>query len=299
MTGQLAFRLEGVRREFRHFTLHDVDLSLPLGQIMGFVGPNGAGKSTTIRILMGLIGHDAGRVSVLGRPMPEHQLWAKRRVGFMSEDMGLYRAATVGWHLSFVSAYYPGWDHAYAGELLRRFGLIAEQKVKELSHGQRVKLALLLALARRPELLILDEPTTGLDPVARQDIIGELDATLRDGERAVFFSSHHTHDVEQISDRVTFIQGGRILESEKLGTLLERWRSLRLEIPSGRKREPLPEGCVWARGRAADGVAITRRYSDGLAERFSAAGISIREVLPMTLEEIFTARLRMSEDPGG
>lgn len=144
----LAFHLENVSKTFEHFMLRDIDLELPRGSIMGLVGPNGAGKSTTMRILLGLLGADAGRVELVGYSIPKEQIEAKRRVGFVSEDMRLYGRATVGWHMQFVRSLYPSWDQAYAMELLRRFDLLSEQKVKQLSHGQGVKAALLLTLAR-------------------------------------------------------------------------------------------------------------------------------------------------------
>src|SRR5215469_11415761 len=115
--------------------------------------------------------------------------------------------------MKFIQSIYPQWDQPYAETLLSRFDLKPQQKVKGLSHGQRVKAALLLALARRPRLLVLDEPTTGLDPVARQEVLGELMAVLADDERSVLFSSHNTQDVEQISDHITFIDRGRIIDS--------------------------------------------------------------------------------------
>ncbi|HRC86766.1 MAG TPA: ABC transporter ATP-binding protein, partial [Thermoanaerobaculia bacterium] len=196
----LAIELRGVAKRYRHFALEGLDLELEEGQILGLIGPNGAGKSTTLRMLMGLVHADRGSVRVLGHSLPAEQVAAKREVGFVSEDLRLYGAATVAWHMGFVASIYPGWDEAYAQALLRRFDLKAEQRVKGLSHGQRVKAALLLALARRPRLLLLDEPTTGLDPVARQEVLGELMAVLADERRTILFSSHNTLDVEQISD---------------------------------------------------------------------------------------------------
>ena len=138
---------------------------------MGFIGANGAGKSTTIRILMGLVHQDPGSVQVLGHYMPADQAAAKLDIGFVSEDMRLYGPATLAWHMEFVRSIYPRWDQSYAEKMLRRFDLKPQQKIKGLSHGQRVKAALLLALARRPRLLVLDEPTTGLDPVARVEVL--------------------------------------------------------------------------------------------------------------------------------
>ena len=200
---------------------------------MGLIGPNGAGKSTTIRILMGLVHQDSGEVRVLGHRMPAEQVAAKWDIGFASEDMRLYDAMTLDWHMSFMRSIYPNWDAAYAQLLLKRFGLRAEQKIKGLSHGQRVKATLLLVLARKPKLLVLDEPTTGLDPVARHEILRELTAVMADEGRSILFSSHNTQDVEQISDQITFIDRGRIIDSMDKETYLDRWRRLRLEVPLG------------------------------------------------------------------
>lgn len=193
-----AVQMTGVGKAYKFFSLNDVDLEVPAGHIMGFIGANGAGKSTTIRILMGLVHQDRGEVRVFGRPMPADQAAAKWDIGFASEDMRLYDGPTLDWHMRFVRSIYPSWDQAYAQTLLRRFDLRAEQRIKGLSHGQRVKATLLLVLARRPRLLVLDEPTTGLDPVARHEVLRELTEVMRDDGRSVLFSSHNTLDVEQI-----------------------------------------------------------------------------------------------------
>jgi len=192
----LSVHFEGVSKIYPHFTLDNLSLELPTGTIMGLIGANGAGKSTTIRILMGLVHQDQGQVHVLGRQMPREQAAAKLDIGYVSEDMRLYGSATLAWHMKFIRSIYPKWDQPYAETLLRRFDLKPQQKIKGLSHGQRVKAALLLSLARRPRLLVLDEPTTGLDPVARQEVLAELMAVLADEDRTILFSSHNTLDVE-------------------------------------------------------------------------------------------------------
>lgn len=133
-----AVQLRGVGKTYPYFTLDNIHLELPHGQIMGLIGPNGAGKSTTIRILLGLVQQDRGEVRVLGRRMPEQQVAAKWDIGFASEDMRLYEAMTLEWHMNFIRSIYPRWDALYAQLLLKRFGLRAEQKVKGLSHGQRL-----------------------------------------------------------------------------------------------------------------------------------------------------------------
>ena len=291
----LAFRLQKVRKVFEHFTLQDVDLELPRGSIMGFVGPNGAGKSTTMHILLGLLRADSGQVELVGHDIPRGQVAAKRQVGFVSEDMRLYGSATVGWHIRFVRSLYPSWDDAYAAELVRRFELLPEQKVKQLSRGQRVKAALLLALARRPALLVLDEPTTGLDPVVRQEVLKEMLAALDLQGSSIFFSSHNTQDVEQISDLITFIHRGEILESDDKESFLDRWRRLSVELEPGTELD-LPEACSWTERSGRHGVLLAERFSDGVVPALTCQGAVVHEVQRMTLEEIFLTRVSGSSE---
>ena len=153
---------------------------------------------------MGLVHQDRGDVRVLGHPMPRDQVAAKWDVGFASEDMRLYDGATLDWHMRFIRSIYPGWDQAYAQTLLKRFDLRPEQRIKGLSHGQRVKATLLLVLARRPRLLVLDEPTTGLDPVARHEILRELTDVMRDdaAQRPVLVAQHAGRRADLRSDHV-------------------------------------------------------------------------------------------------
>jgi ABC-2 type transport system ATP-binding protein len=290
---ELAIEMEGVHKAYRFFALRDVALRLEPGQIMGFIGPNGAGKSTTIRILMGLVRQDRGEVRLLGRRIPEDEAEAKWEVGFYSDDMRLYGRATLGWHMRFVESIYPGWDRSYAAELVRRFNLHPEQQIRGLSHGERTKAALLLVLARRPRLLLLDEPTTGLDPVARHEILAELMEVLTDERRAILFSSQNTQDVEQISDQITFIDRGRIIESRDKETFLERWRRLQLEVPSGFTAPALPGVVdVTTDGRVA--AVVANDYSPELASAYERAGAVVRDVQRMTLEEIFIANVMSS-----
>ena len=286
----LAVHFEEVSKTYPHFTLDRIDLELPAGTIMGFIGANGAGKSTTIRILMGLVRQDRGAVHVLGHAMPAEQAAAKRDIGFVSEDMRLYGPATLAWHMEFIRSIYSQWDHPYAENLLRRFDLKPQQKVKGLSHGQRVKAALLLALARRPRLLVLDEPTTGLDPVARQEVLAELMAVLADEERTILFSSHNTLDVEQISDQITFIDRGRIIASDNKETFLDRWRRLRLMLPPDASLPELP-GIVDVSGTGRLPVLTTNSFEPAMVSACNGMGATVQAVDTMTLEEIFVANV--------
>jgi ABC-2 type transport system ATP-binding protein len=288
-----AIELSGVGKTYPYFTLDDICLQLPRGQILGLIGPNGAGKSTTIRIMMGLIRHDRGDVHVLGHRMPEEQVAAKWDIGFASEDLRLYEAMTLEWHMGFMRSIYARWDADYAKLLLKRFGLRAEQKTKGLSHGQRVKAALLLQLARRPRLLILDEPTTGLDPVARHEILRELTGALADEECSILFSSHNTQDVEQISDQITFIDRGRIIDSFDKETYLDRWRRLRLEVPTGSALPVLP-GVIGTRREGRMAIVTASAFEADFPSAYERSGVRVQRVEHMTLEEIFVARVEYS-----
>jgi len=291
----LAIELTGICKRYRYFSLDKISLQLPQGEIMGLIGANGAGKSTTIRILMGLIHQDAGEARVLGHPMPAEQVAAKRDIGFASEDMRLYDSMTLGWHMSFIQSIYPNWDDSYAQVLLKRFGLRADQKIKSLSHGQRVKSTLLLVLARKPKLLVLDEPTTGLDPVARHEILRELAHVMQDDGRSILFSSHNTQDVEQISDRITFIDRGRIIDSMDKEMYLDRWRRLRLEVPPGLHLPALP-GVIDVRQQGRLAVATANAFVPDLANAYETRGARVQCIENMTLEEIFVANVEHSRE---
>jgi ABC-2 type transport system ATP-binding protein len=288
-----AFALRGVSRAFPDFRLQDVTLALPLGQIMGLVGPNGAGKSTTIRLLMGLIAPDTGDIELLGHRVPADVAAAKRDVAFVSDDMRLFGTASIQWHMHWIASLYDTWDGSYAIELLKRFNLRPTQNVKGLSRGEQVKALLLIALARRPKLLVLDEPTSGLDPVARHELLTELMQIVRDEQRSILFSSHHTADVERISDQIAFIDRGHLVDARDKESFVERWRRLLVDVPPGVVL-PRLDGVadVSLGGRLA--TLTTDRYHDGIKERLERAGARLVELQRMTLEEIFVASVMRS-----
>jgi ABC-2 type transport system ATP-binding protein len=287
----LAVHFEGVGKDYPHFKLDNLNLSLPTGTVMGFIGANGAGKSTTIRILMGLVYQDRGSVRVLGHAMPFDQSVAKLDIGYASEDLRLYGSATLAWHMNFIKSIFPNWDQTYADSLVDRFDLKPQQKIKGLSHGQRVKAALLLVLARRPRLLVLDEPTTGLDPVARHEVLGSLMEVLSDDRRTILFSSHNTLDVESISDRITFIDRGRIIDTDDKESFLDRWRRLRLVVPPEVTLPPVP-GIVEENRTGRLAVVTTNRFEPAMTSLYQDLGATIQAVDTMSLEEIFIANVR-------
>jgi ABC-2 type transport system ATP-binding protein len=287
---ELAIQLENVSKHFNYFDLNNVNLTLPTGQIMGLVGANGAGKSTTIRIIMGLMQADSGETKVLGQAMPKFQTQIKHNVGYSSEEMKLYSAKNLGWHMAFIKSIYPSWDDNYAKELLQRFDLNLEQKIQQFSKGQHIKAQLLLVLARQPKLLVLDEPTTGLDPVARQEVNNELALILKDEERTVLFSSHNTADVEKISDQITFIDRGSIIDTNDKETFLENWRRVQVELPSDQLMVPMGNIVqIEQDGRLAS--VISNQFCSSILESYQQRNIKVLAVENMTLEEIFLANV--------
>jgi ABC-2 type transport system ATP-binding protein len=284
----LVVSLANVSKSYKHFKLQGASLAIEPGTVAGLIGPNGAGKSTTMRILMGLIRPDSGEVSVFGKPISSSEASAKQDIGYFAEEMRLYKPESIGWHMQFVRSLYPKWDNAYATQLLQRFGLIEQQIVKGLSHGQQVKAMLLLILARRPKLLILDEPTNGLDPVAKHEILAELMRVVEDPERTILYSSHNTQDVEQISDSITFIDRGQVIASSNRDDFLERWKRLKLHAPESWLMPKLD-------GLRLDSTFRTLRtisschFTEDLPERLVATGATMEAIEPMSLEEIFVS----------
>ena len=302
----LAIECKGISKRYPHFQLRDVDLSFEQGTVMGLVGPNGAGKSTILRIIMGLLGPDSGSVKVLGYAMPGQQIAAKRNIGFIAEDMRLYESETIAFHMDFVRSIFDTWDDGYAETLLKRFDLTKTQKVKGLSHGQRVKATILLALARRPSLLVFDEPTTGLDPAVRKEVLDEMMAALADETRSILFSSHNTLDVEQISDYITFVYGGQVLESRNKEDFMDGWRRLRLTGPISATLPALANIRATIHANIKDWqqsgrlcAVVVNDYDDTVPAKFTAAGFEVTGVERLTLEEIFLFNVKFAKSTAG
>jgi ABC-2 type transport system ATP-binding protein len=287
-----AISLRGIQKKYADFALQDIDLELPTGQIMGLVGANGAGKSTIMRILIGLIQADRGDVEVCGHRLPQAQVAAKREIGYSSEDIRLYKTQTMRWHMDFVQSIYPGWDEPYARQLSKRFDLRLQQAVGGFSHGQRVKALLLLILARRPKLLLLDEPTTGLDPVARAEVLEALADVLRDEARSVLFSSHNTVDVEQLSDSISFLHQGKLVASQDKESFLSSWRRILCHGHWQEQINAMPE-VVAARNNGSVIELKVRDGGDVFLSRLTQFGLTIKTVEPMNLEDIFVTSVRV------
>ena len=287
-----VIQFRNVSKQYPYFQLKNIDLDLDMGQWIGLIGQNGAGKSTTIRIMMGLVQPDAGDVKVLGFPIPEAQVQAKFQMGYLSEDMRLFNQATLAWHMSFMEGIYPTWDQTYAAHLVKKFRLNSGQKLKGFSHGQRVKAGLLLVLARRPKLLILDEPTTGLDPVAKKTVLEEMLQLLAEEDQTIVFSSHTTQDIEKFCDQIVFIDEGRILASKDKESFLESWRRLQCLVPPD-QTYPVLNQCLREDGNGSLQTFITDRYDAQFEAALKEQGVQIQNLWRLTLEEIFIAQVEM------
>jgi ABC-2 type transport system ATP-binding protein len=206
--------------------LASVSLSLPRGAVYGLVGANGAGKTTLIKHILGLLRAESGSVRVFGLDPVAEPVGVLSRIGYLSEEHDLPGWMRVAELMRYSRAFYPAWDDAYAEELRQAFALDASARIKDLSKGQKARAGLLVALAYRPELLVLDEPSSGLDPIVRRDILGAVMRTIAGEGRTVLFSSHLLDEVEQVADHVTMISRGKIALSAPLGAIKESFRTL-------------------------------------------------------------------------
>ena len=210
---------ELTRRFGARAALISVSLSLPRGAVYGLVGANGAGKTTLIRHILGLLRAESGSVRVFGLDPVADPVGVLSRIGYLSEENDLPGWMRIEELIRYSRAFYPAWDDAYAEELRQGFALDPAAKIKTLSKGQKARAGLLIALAYRPELLVLDEPSSGLDPIVRRDILGAVLRTIASEGRTVLFSSHLLDEVERVADHVTMISDGSIVLSGALAVL--------------------------------------------------------------------------------
>jgi ABC-2 type transport system ATP-binding protein len=215
--------ITNLRKEYEDFTLKDISLNLQRGFIMGFIGPNGAGKSTTIKLILNLINRDGGTIKVFGMDNIEYETQVKNRIGFVLDENFFYDEITVNEMKKIIASFYKRWDDKTFENYMKKFELPYNKKIKELSKGMKMKFSLATALSHNAELLILDEPTSGLDPVVRNELMDILSDVIQDENKAIFFSTHITSDLDKIADYVTFINNGEIIFSTAKDDILENY----------------------------------------------------------------------------
>jgi ABC-2 type transport system ATP-binding protein len=278
------------RRFGKKLALNDVSLTVPAGTVLGLVGENGAGKTTLIKHLLGLLKAQSGRVRVLGLDPVEKPVQVLSQIGYLSEEPELPGWMRVHELIRYVSAFYSGWDHAYAEQLRQEFALDPMTKVKALSKGQRARAGLLVALAYRPSLLLLDEPSSGLDPIVRRDILGAIVRTIADEGRTVIFSSHLLTEVERVSDRVAMIRAGKIEFCDSIERVKQSHARLTLRFEESRTAPPQLEGALAWEGSGREWTAIYAGRKADVISQTQALGAHIVDEHGLSLDEIFLAR---------
>lgn len=281
-------------RAGKTFELRDLALNVPTGSIYGFLGPNGSGKTTTIRLLLGLLRPRGGSITVLGNSVPRDITQVLSRTGYVPEQPHLYPSLTVAEAMRYHAAFYPTWNSRLADELLAKFSLEPDARLGRLSKGEMGKLMMLLALTPRPELLVLDEPTDGLDPVVRRDVFMALLESVSRGDSTVFISSHLVHELERICDWVGVLDQGRLVAELPMQSFKNGIKRLRVaDAPSLVGDTPFS---VLSRETGAGAIAgevwVVRGWQDPMRQYFDGVGASLREVIDLDLEEGFVELLR-------
>jgi ABC-2 type transport system ATP-binding protein len=214
-----ALEIRNLRKQYSGFTLNDVSFSLPAGSIMGLIGENGAGKTTTIKLILGMIRRDGGDIRVLGKDPLAQEKQVKQLLGVVLDDCHFHDTLRPADIASILRSMFESWDDALYRQLLKRLGVPESKAIKEMSKGMKTKLSICAALAHRPRLLILDEATSGLDPVMRSEVLDILRDFIQDEERSVLISTHITSDLEKIADYITLLHDGHVVFSETIHAL--------------------------------------------------------------------------------
>ena len=311
-----AIRIRGLAwKAGRDFAIQDMNLTVPRGAIYGFLGPNGAGKTSTIRLLLGMAKPYAGSIEVLGHAVPRDAHKALARIGYVPERLHLYPTLTVAESIRFRRAFYAGFDMAEADRLRRHFGLREHQLVSRLSKGESGKLMMLLALAQRPELLVLDEPTDGLDPVLRRELLASLVEYVHTHGATVFISSHLVHEQERICDWIGVMDRGRLIAELPMQDFRSGIKRLRvMAADPGNSASMNGEKTPFAISASAADAPFTvlsrervsermeawavRGWQPSMNEWFTRSAAEVREVLDLDLEESFVELLRGARGDG-
>jgi ABC-2 type transport system ATP-binding protein len=287
-----VIRAVGLTKHYRKVAALDgLNLSIPYGSVFGLVGPNGAGKTTTLKTIMNILKPDGGHAEVLGVDSRQIGPLELARIGYVSENQEMPDWMTLGYLLAYLKPFYPAWDDAHAAHLVSQFDLPLDRKLRHLSRGMRMKAALASSLAYRPELVVLDEPFTGLDALVRDEFIKSL--LERSEGTTILISSHDLAEIENFASHVGYIEEGRLRFSEEMATLADRFRQVELTFEAP---PPLPADWPAAWMRPETSAAVVRFIDSRFdAERTPAA---IQRLFPhtrnvafhaMSLREIFVA----------
>jgi ABC-2 type transport system ATP-binding protein len=279
-----------VKRFGKKVAVDNLNLEVPQGSVFGFLGRNGAGKTTTIKMLIGLLESSSGSTSVLGLDPKRDDVQIKRRVGYVAENQKMYDWMTIGEIMRFTGSFYQTWDNNLADELCKRLELSKKDKLKNLSRGMYGKVALLLAMAHNPELLILDDATSGLDVVVRRDFMEGIIDLIHKGGKTVFFSSHMIDEVEGVADWVGIIDQGKLIIAEKMDDLKASVRQIRMIFENNPPIDIKIDGIQEIKTDGHEVLITTKDFKEDtlniLKEKYSPKSLN---VIDLSLEDIFVA----------
>lgn len=278
----------------KHEAVRGLNLSIQPGSVCAFLGQNGAGKSSTIKMLLGMVHPTSGTGCVLGHRIDREKesLLIRQKVAFVAEDKRLYDYMTVGQIVRFTKSFFPHWNHDLECRLLEQFELPPDRRIRQLSKGMRTKLALLLGFARGCELLILDEPTEGLDPVAIEEVL-QIVVSLAAQGTAVFFSSHQIAEVEQVADHVLMIDRGQLVLDASMYEVQEQYRHIHAVFPEKvEERDFQVAGIENVRTEGRTVSLIASCNVDSIIEHVRLLRAGNIEVVPLSLKEIFLGKVK-------
>ncbi|MGA2244191.1 MAG: ABC transporter ATP-binding protein [Verrucomicrobiota bacterium] len=282
--------ITGLTRRFGAKTVLDgVSLYVPKGSVFGLVGENGAGKTTLIKHLLGLLRAEAGTVRVLGRDPVTDPVEVLGRIGYLSEQPDLPGWMRVDELVCYMKAFYPQWDPAYAETMLKQFALNPAQRISTLSKGQTAKAGLLIAQAHRPDLLLLDEPSSGLDPLVRRDILEAVIRTVADEGRTVFFSSHLLEEIERVSDYVAMLHRGKLVLCGPLDEIKGQHSRFTIRFEVQQEQPPRIPGALSVSGAGREWTVLCNGARNEMPLITSELGARIIDQQAPSLSEIFVA----------
>jgi ABC-2 type transport system ATP-binding protein len=281
-----AIVMTGVTVRRGAFQLGPLDWTVPRGSVVAFIGPNGAGKTTTLDLLMGLGRPDGGGIEMIGLRQPVDEVAVKAKVAYVNPDLNYMAWGKVGRAIDFISGFYPDWSSTRCKRLLADFDLDRGQRIGALSFGARIKLSLVMALSRDAEILLLDEPTVGLDVTARLKLFSEILEFMQREGRTVVISSNQLTDLERLADHVAILDGGRLLTMGRMDELVDRYVQIDARLTAGAL--PAMDG-VRLMARDADRVRLLFDRTLADEDDLSSSGLEILAQTPLTLEDLFVA----------
>ena len=290
-SAEAVVNVSGLSRRFGARTvLNQLSMYVPRGSVFGLVGENGAGKTTLIKHLLGLLRPQSGQVRVFGLDPISSPVEVLGQIGYLSEQPDLPGWMRVEELLRYSRAFYPNWDQAYAEQLRKQFGLDPEARLKTLSKGQQAKAGLLIAQAHRPQLLLLDEPSSGLDPIVRHEILEAVIHTVAEEGRTVFFSSHLLEEIERVADQIAMLHEGKLALCGALDDIKGRYHRVTIHFETEQIQAPVIAGALKVTGAGREWTVFCNGGREDLPGALARLGGRIVEERKPSLSEIFVAQ---------